>query len=170
MFRSTIATLLAVIVVLGGFAAVPVAAGETATLTCEGETAEIPLDNATSAFNQNVDTIPDQIKPFLKSNTTELQIRNASQISYTIKTNDTFHITNATVGSPVEPDVIVLTDRATACGLYAAEDPVAAFQDAYKAGDIEIEGRGLINQAKVFIVERLFDAGNLIGETLENLF
>lgn len=170
MSRTALAGMLVVFIVLGTFTSVPVAAGQSATLTCDGEQADIPIENVTTQFNQNVDKIPDKIKPFLRSNTTELQIRNASQVSYTIKTNDTFHITQATVGSPAEPDVIILTDRATACSLYTAEDPVTAFQDAYEAGDIEIEGRGLINQAKVFIVERLFGAGDLIEKTLDTLF
>ena len=99
------------------------------------------------------------------SNTTELQVKNAAQQNYTLQADGSLEITSVELGAAEDPNVIVKTDRQTACSLYTATDPVAAFNQAYDSGEITIEGAGTIDKAKVFIVERAMDLAGMFGAT-----
>jgi hypothetical protein len=71
------------------------------------------------------------------------------------------NITDVTVGKTDTPDVIVKTDRDTACSLYTAPNPVNTFNTAYSNGEITVEANGVVNQAKIFVVEKVVEALNI---------
>ena len=131
-------------------------------ITCNGKTTEVPVAQATELYNNNTDAVPDIIRSAVASNTTELQISNASQEYYTVNTNDDLKITDVTVGEASNPDVIVQTDRDTACALYTSEEPVTTFEQAYADGEIEIEANGFVDSAKVYVVDKVVKALNIL--------
>jgi|GEM_PF-1730337 len=151
--------------------AAPVSASSAQTsISCDGETFEAPLSEAVDAYNQNVDKVPSIIRPYILSNTTEVQIRNATEENYTVKTNDTGHITSASIGAASGEDVIVVTDKETVCSVVNADKPATAFQEAYENGEIEIEGKGAYNSAKVFVAESVANTVNYLSKTVGDLF
>jgi len=97
------------------------------------------------------------------SNTTELQVKNAAQGNYTLQADGSLEITSVELGEAENPNVIVKTDRQTACSLYTAEDPVAAFNQAYDSGEITIEGDGTIDKAKVFMIKQAMNLAGMFG-------
>lgn len=132
-------------------------------ITCGGDTSNIQIDQVVALYNQNTDAVPSIVGSVAASNTTELQIDNAAQEYYTLRADGSLEITSVTLGAATDPNVIVKTDRQTACSLYTAQDPVAEFNQAYDSGAITIEGAGTIDKAKVFIVERAMDLAGMFG-------
>ncbi len=154
-------------VVVGG--ATPVQAQtspDNVTLQCEQTATPVNIAEAVSLYEQNTDAIPGVVKPLLASNTTKLSIAGAEQQFYTIETSDSLQITDIRVGEPSTYDVTVRTDRETACALATAEQPVGVFQEAYSNGEIQVEGNGVINSARVTAAKTAAD----IADRLQGLF
>jgi hypothetical protein len=163
MYRTLLVSLLVVAALLAGGVG-SVGAQSNPQLTCGGETGEIQIDQVVALYNENTDAVPSMIGSIAASNTTELQINNAAQEYYTLQADGSLQITAVKRGAADDPNVIVETDRETACSLYTAEDPVAAFNQARAAGDITIKGGDSpVDKAKVFIVKRATDIAGMFG-------
>jgi len=140
------------------------APGDTTELTCDGSTATVDIVTAVSLFEENSEQIPAVIKPALASNTTHLHIEGAETADYTVRTDGEFAVTEIEIGEPADPDVVVDTDRQTACELATAEDPVASFQTAYANDRIEIESTGVVGGAATYVVDRVVDAAQTVSD------
>ena len=162
MHRTLFVALLVAVALLAG-ATGPVAAQSNPSITCGGETGEIQIDQVVALYNNNTDAVPSMVGSVAASNTTELQVKNAAQGNYTLQADGSLEITSVELGEAENPNVIVKTDRQTACSLYTAEDPVAAFNQAYDNGEITIEGDGTIDKAKVFIVKQAMNIAGMFG-------
>jgi len=162
MRRILFVTLLVAVALLAG-ATGPVAAQSNPSITCGGETGEIQIDQVVALYNDNTDAVPSMVGSVAAANTTELQIQNAAQEYYSLQADGSLEITSVALGEAEDPNVIVETDRQTACSLYTAEDPVAEFNQAYESDAITIEGAGTIDKAKVFVVERAMDLAGMFG-------
>jgi hypothetical protein len=141
---------------------------ETVSLQCEGESLSVDVDSAVSLYNQNTDAVPSAVDTVVNSNTTHLQIRGAQQEYYTAHT-DGLNITSVELGQIGEPDVIMITDRETACDLYVSDQPVSDFQDAYANDDIELEAKGTVNSATVYAIEAVSDGIDFINKSVGEL-
>lgn len=139
------------------------------TIQCEAIEEPIQFDVVVDMYNNNTDVVPDMVGSAVAANTTQIDIRNAQQQYYTINTDQSLRITNLEIGQTDSPDVIVVTDKETACDLYTSKNPASTFQESYADGDIEVEAKGTVNSAKVFVVEKVVEASNLIDETLSGL-
>ena len=162
MNRILVVTLLVTVALLAG-ATGPVAAQSNPSITCGGETGEIQIDQVVALYNNNTDAVPSMVGSVAASNTTELQIENAAREYYTLQADGSLEITSVALGEADDPNVIVETDRQTACSLYTAENPITEFNEAYDSGEITIEGAGTIDKAKVFVVERAMDLAGMFG-------
>jgi len=162
MHRTLLVALLVAVGLLVG-AAGPVGAQSNPPITCGGETGEVQIDQVVALYNNNTDAVPSMVGSVAASNTTELQIENATQEYYTLQADGSLEITSVELGEADDPNVIVETDRQTACSLYTAENPVVEFNGAYDSGEITIEGAGTIDKAKVFVVERAMDLAGMFG-------
>ena len=143
------------------------ASGGTTEISCDGSQATVDIETAVSLFEANTDRIPGVIKPALASNTTHLHIEGAATPEYTITTDADFTVTGIETGEPADPGVIVETDRNTACALATADDPVEAFQTAYANDRIEIRSTGVVGGSATYVVDRVVDAVQTIGELVE---
>jgi len=143
------------------------ASGETTEINCDGSTATVDIETGVALFEQNTDQIPTVIKPALASNTTHLHIEGAATAHYTVTTDAEFTVTGIKVGEPADPDVVVETNRKTACELATADDPVGTFQTAYANDRIEINSTGVVSGTATYVVDRVVDVvqtvGNLMG-------
>jgi len=162
MHRTLFVALLVAVALLAG-ATGPVAAQSNPPITCGGETGEIQIDQVVALYNNNTDAVPSMVGSVAASNTTELQVKNAAQGNYTLQADGSLEITSVELGEAENPNVIVKTDRQTACSLYTAEDPVAAFNQAYDNGEITIEGDGTIDKAKVFMIKQAMNIAGMFG-------
>lgn len=162
MHRTLFVVLLVAVALLAG-ATGPVAAQSNPSITCDGETGEIQIDQVVALYNNNTDAVPSMVGSVAASNTTELQIQNAAQEYYTLQADGSLEITSVELGEAENPNVIVETDRRTACSLYTAQEPIAEFNEAYDSGEITIEGAGTIDKAKVFIAKRAMDLAGMFG-------
>lgn len=152
------------VILIVGLIATPAAIAESpslpeaqSTLTCGSGDHYVDYATATGIYNNNTDAIPSPIKPVIQSNTSELQIENASQEYYTITTDDSMKITSVSLGTTSEEDVKIVTDRDTACSLYTAADPVSTFTQAYADGDIEIESKGVVKSTVTYVVKKVVE-------------
>jgi len=161
----TVFMLLVVVVALVAGVTGPASAQSNPPITCGGETGEIQINQVVDVYNDNTDAVPSMVGSVAAANTTELRIKNAAQEHYTLQADGSLEITSVELGEAENPNVIVQTDRQTACSLYTAADPVAAFNQAYDSGEITIEGAGTIDKAKVFIAERAIDIAGMFGTT-----
>jgi len=164
------------LVVAGGLAIAmltPVQAVETPsespTLNCDVDAVEVDIDTAANLYNNNTDAVPPVISSAVNTNTSELQIRGADQEYYTART-DGLNLTSVELGQAEEPDVVLVTDRETACSLYFSDEPVSDFQQAYIDDEIEIEAKGTANSAAVFVIEKVTDGIDYLDKTLGELF
>lgn len=164
MHRTLFIALLVAVALLTGVTG-SVGAQSNPPITCGDETGEVEIDQVVAFYHNNTDAVPSMIGSVAASNTTELQIQNATQEYYTLQADGSLEITSVEFGEAEDPNVIVETDRQTACSLYTAADPVAEFNQAYDSGEITIEGAGTIDKAKVFIVERAMDLAGMFGAT-----
>lgn len=162
MHRTLFIALLVAVALLTGVTG-SVGAQSNPPITCGDETGEVQIDQVVAFYNNNTDAVPSMIGSVAASNTTELQIQNATQEYYTLQADGSLEITSVEFGEAEDPNVIVETDRQTACSLYTAADPVAEFNEAYDSGEITIEGAGTIDKAKVFVVERAMDLAGMFG-------
>lgn len=142
------------------------ASGGTTQITCDGSQATVDIETAVSLFEANTEQIPSVIKPALASNTTHLHIEGAATADYTITTDDDFTVTGIETGEPADPDVIVDTDRDTACDLATAADPVDTFRTAYANDRIEITSTGVVSGAATYVVDRVVDAVRTVGDLM----
>ena len=142
------------------------ASAGTTTLSCDGTQETVDIETAVSLFEANTDQIPSVIKPALSSNTTHLHIEGAATADYTVSTDGEFTVTGIEIGEPTDPDVIVETDRGTACELATTEDPVGTFQTAYANDRIEIRSTGVVGGAATYVVDRVVDAAQAVGDLI----
>jgi hypothetical protein len=103
------------------------------------------------------------MKAALSSNTTDFSIKNTSVENYTVQTDSSLQITNFDTKKPEKPDVIVYTDKEVLCKIVQSENPIGSFQESYKNDEIEVEGQGFINSARVFLIDI---ANDLIGSII----
>ena len=158
------------LVVLASVVLLPVQAqtapAGTTEIRCDGTQATVDIETAVSLFEANTDQIPSVIKPALSSNTTHLHIEGAETPDYTVRTDDEFAVTGIEIGEPAEPDVVVETDRQTACALATADDPVGTFQTAYANDRIEIRSTGVVGGAATYVVDTVVDAVQTVGDLI----
>jgi len=155
--------LLVVVVALVAGVTGPASAQSNPPITCGGETGEIQINQVVDVYNDNTDAVPSMVGSVAAANTTELRIKNAAQEHYTLQADGSLEITSVELGEAENPNVIVKTDRQTACSLYTAADPVATFNQAYDSGEITIEGAGTIDKAKVFIAKQAMNLAGMFG-------
>lgn len=141
----------------------PVSAQSNPPITCGGETERVQIDQVVALYNNSTDAVPSMIGSVAAANTTELRIKNAAQEYYTLQADGSLEITSVELGEADDPNMIVETDRQTACSLYTAENPVAEFNEAYDSGEITIKGAGMIDRTKVFVVERAIGLAGMFG-------
>ena len=156
--RIIITILLATVVLTGIVATTGEVAAQstepTPTITCGTETYDVDMATAASLYNENTDAVPGTIASVISTNTTEVQVENATQKRYTVNTDENMKIVDTAVGPADEPDVIVKTDRDTACAVYTANKPVAAFETAYNNEEITVEATNPVDSAKIYIVDK----------------
>lgn len=131
----------------------PTLPDEQVMLNCEEQTYQVNYSVATQLYSTNTDAIPDVVKPFVQSNSTEIVIENANQQYYTVTTDSAMDVTEVALGQTANEDVTVTLNRSTACRLYTAEDPVSTFQTVYANDAIEIEPTGTIKSAATTVVD-----------------
>ena len=167
--RQSIAVGVALVVLMSGLA-IPVqgqaAPSGTTEINCDGSQTTVDIETAVSVFEANTDQIPGVIKPALASNTTHLHIEGATTSEYTVTTDADLTVTGIEIGEPANPDVIVATNRNTACALATADDPVETFQTAYANDRIEITSTGAVGGAATYVVDRVVDAVQTIGDLM----
>lgn len=150
------------ILIAASLLSVPPAAGQSQpTITCAGEPHPVDTQDAVALYNENTDAVPSVLTGAIASNTTEIRIENASQEYYTVRTNTELNVTDVSVGPADDPDLIVRSDRDTACDAYTASDRVGTLKTAYENDDITIEATGTLDKAKVFVGERAVDVLNM---------
>jgi hypothetical protein len=121
------------------------------TLNCDGEIYPVATQKIADMYNQNTDQVPSVITGLVASNTTEIRVENARQKYYTVKTNNDLNITDVSVGSADNPDIMVKLDKETVCDAYTSDDRVDTVTAAYEDGEITITATGTLDKAKVFI-------------------
>lgn len=136
---------------------------DTIKIDCGTEETEFDFKPAISVYNNNTDKVPDIMKTALSANTTDFTIKNTSVNNYTVQTNSELQITNFDTKKPKNPDVIVYTEEAVLCEIVKSEDPINSFQESYDEGEIEVEGQGFVNSARVFLVDI---ANDLVGSVI----
>lgn len=158
-YRSLTALALGILLIGGivAFSTPAAAHSGHATLTCGEKTHEVNVDKATKLYNNNTDAIPSPIASVLGANQTEIQIDNAAQKYYSVQTASDMTITSVELGQSESPDIIVKTDRDTACSLYTASNPVNTFETAYNNDEIDVKATDPVGSAKVFVVEKVVD-------------
>lgn len=151
-------------VLIASVSMVPIAAAQQASvpndevsLTCNDEELTVDYGTVTQLANANTDAIPGPLKSFMGANTIELEVENADQQYYTITTDSSMKITQLSLGQPESPDLMVQSDRTTACEIYTADQPANAFQTEYQAGNIDVEANGAVKSAVVSVTESLSD-------------
>lgn len=127
------------------------------SLTCDDEELTVDYGTVTKLANANTDAIPGPLKSFMGANTIQLEVENADQQYYTITTDSSMKITQLSLGQPESPDLLVQSDRKTACDIYTADQPAKAFQKEYQAGEIDVEANGAVKSAVVSVTESLSD-------------
>jgi hypothetical protein len=104
-------------------------------------------------YNQNVDKIP-----FIKSLigeeriNCEISLDDGNVLVYGIETGKGAKVISFEVAEISDPTMNVYTSESTIRTIMNAEDPVSAFQDAFKIGAIKLEGVGLLNKLKVDVM------------------
>jgi len=114
MYRTLLVTLILAVALVAGVTG-PVSAQSNPPITCGGETGEIQIDQVVAVYNNNTDAVPSMVGSVAASNTTELQVKNAAQQNYTLQADGSLEITSVELGAAEDPNVIVKTDRQTAC-------------------------------------------------------
>lgn len=130
---------------------------EPVSIDCSDGEYSIDYPTVAQLYNKNTDAVPGLVKPLIQSNTTKVVIEDASQRYYTVKTNPSMEITSISLGEPTNEDVVVRTDRKTACQLYTTDQPVQTFQRVYGNDRIEINPNGTLKSAAVGIADAVAD-------------
>ena len=154
-------TLLVGLLVVTG--STPVHAQPDPQLTCQGEQIDVQVDRAIEVLNNNTDRAPSAVASLISSNTTEVHIENADEEYYTVSVDDSLAITDVSAGQAENPNVIIKTDRSTACTVYTHNNPVSAGLQAYENQDVRIEATNPADKAKVYIAERAMDVASLFN-------
>lgn len=141
---------------------VGLAAGPAAVAAQDGESDHNP-DEIASAYNQNVDQLPDVIKNRAANERVELQVErsNGEVVTYTAITDEDARVTEIREGSH-DPSIRVTTDEETIREVANAEDTPSAAAEAYKSDDVQVEGVGTVNTVTIEAVK----IGHAIGEAL----
>jgi len=141
----------------------PVHAQPDPQLTCQGENIDVQVDRVIEVLNNNTDAVPSAVAPLISSNTTEVHIQTAEQNYYTVHVDNSLTITGVSTGQAENPDVIVKTDRSTACTVYTHDNPISAGLQAYENQDVTIEATNPTDKAKVYIAKRAMDVASLFN-------
>lgn len=145
----------AIIVVITALTVVPPAAAQ-ASVDC-GDPA---VTTFAETYNANLQSAPSIVSDLFAGKTTELRVGDGSTMP-TATTGDAYHFTLAADGALTDcgagdadaPDIRVRTSNETLTAIATAEDPGAAFQDAYASGDVQVAGIGITNGVLVGLVE-----------------
>jgi len=111
------------------------------------------LKRGVEIYNQNVDEVP-----FIKSLigeeriNCEISLDDGNVLMYGIETGKGAKVISFEVAEISDPTMKVYTSESTIRTIRNAEDPVPAFQDAFKTGAIKLEGVGLVNELKVGVM------------------
>lgn len=111
------------------------------------------LKRGVETYNQNVDEIP-----FIGSLigeeriNCEISLDDGNVLMYGIETGKGAKVISFEVAEISDPTMNVYTSESTIRTIMNAEDPVSAFQDAFKTGAIKLEGVGLVNELKVGVM------------------
>lgn len=133
------------------------------SLQCGNTTYDVDVRKAVGLYHENTDAVPPAIAPLVAANTTELRIDGASQRYYTIYMDSSLSITAVDLSQPSNPDVIVSTNRATACTVFTSATPASTAQTAYADGDISVRATNPVDQVKVSVVEGLTNIADFLN-------
>ena len=140
-------------------------AGGTNERTCSLDPADLrPL---VDTLNRNVDQVPGFARSQFGGERIDVRVGTPDgERRFSLTTAKDGRITDFEAGAPDDPTLRVETSRSTFCDVVTADDPRAAFVDAYYGGDIEVTGVGSVNAAKVGAVK----IGATISRVLSGLF
>ncbi|MFW5937779.1 MAG: hypothetical protein ACOCSN_02445 [Halanaeroarchaeum sp.] len=122
------------------------------TATAQEECAIEPdnQDALVDAYNENVDEIPGVVRGQVSDQRIDLRIDTSDdERRFSISTDDDGRITDFEEGAESDPTLRVETSESTLCSIVTSDEPAAAFNDAYRSGEIEISGVGIVNSVKV---------------------
>lgn len=127
------------------------------------------IDHLVDEYNANVDEAPSILTNRLAGEQVELRVGSGAETAtadtgtaYRLAVGGDGRITASDTGDHPDATVRVLTSERTMNRMLHSDDPNAAFGSAYDAGEIEIEGVGVVNTAKV----ELAKGGVWVGRTL----
>ena len=140
-------------------------AGTASARECSLDPAELrPL---VESVNENVDKVPGFARSQFGGERIDVRVDTTDGVRrYALTTAGDARITRFQAGAPDEPTLRVETSRSTLCDVVEADDPKAAFADAYYGGDVEVSGVGSVNYVKVEAVK----IGASISRTFSGLF
>ena len=143
--------------------AVPPASAQSAEIQCGSGSYTLEDLQIAEQYNNNLEKIPEILQGPLKANTVEVIIENSTVPRYHFETNESREIVSYGEGPAEDEDVRLYIEKAAACRIIESDDPPETFTQAYKDGEIDIEGNGVVKSAQVFVVERVLDVTNALG-------
>lgn len=148
--RSVLLVLLTVL----GLLTIPAVAAQ-GTVDC-GDDA---VTTVVTTYNANLQDAPDIVSDLFGGKTTELRIGPGSTMP-TATTGEAYHftltnegaVTDCAAGDADSPAIRVRMSNETLTSVATADDPGAAFEQAYNDGDIRVSGVGLTNAVLMELV------------------
>lgn len=154
--------IIAALVVLSALA---LPAGPASAQECRLDPAA--LDPLVEVYNRNVDQVPGIARGQLSGQQVDLRVETPDgDRQFAVATADDGRITSFEDGAAADPTLRVETSESALCEVVAAEDPAAAFADAYDSGSIDVSGVGVVKGVVVGAVK----VGVGIAKWLSGLF
>ncbi|MFC7069924.1 hypothetical protein [Halobaculum lipolyticum] len=144
--------------------AVPVApvAAQSQTDSC---TVDVDgMQTVVDAYNDNRGELPGPVRSQLAGERVNVVVTSPDgDVEYSAVTDSTAAVTQFSEGLVDDPTIRVETDESTVCEALDSQNPVAAAVDAYRNGDITVDGVGPVKSVTFGAVKALFDLGNALG-------
>jgi len=108
------------------------------------------IQRGVDLYNSGVENAPGVVKTLLGDERIQVEIIRADGTALTagLETENAV-IVNATEGEIEDPTIVLEASEEAVMGVYQADDPVAAFQEAEKKGEISVRGTTFTARLKV---------------------
>lgn len=125
----------------------------TLTLATSAPAAALTFDSiqhGVDLYNSGVENAPGVVKTLLGDERIQVEITRADGTSLVagLETKNAV-IVNAIEGEIEDPTIVLEASEEAVVGVYQAEDPVAAFEEAKKEGEISVRGTTFTSKLKV---------------------
>lgn len=108
------------------------------------------IQRGVDLYNSGVENAPGVVKTLLGDERIQVEIIRAdgTKLMAGLETENAV-IVNATEGEIEDPTMVVEAEEEAVMGVYQADDPVAAFEEAEKKGEISVRGTTFTARLKV---------------------